>query len=532
MQITQSLSYSFSYYKETRTSQTDGADSPPAPPSAPPTQSLPDADAASVSHARRRQQRHRDDGDSEPHHRMVEGHVSRRMKESMDQPNVKDSKRAANGYDEDAAPSATANRILSFVRKGIANAATPEEKAEKLDKAREGIEKGFAEARDVLTEMGVLQGRVAENIDKTYKRVMKGLDKIAAGIKVAPPNVPTPPVSGGTTAPAPTENVKPPEPAPKVEAPKAEAPKPPPAAPAPAETPSKPVASPVVPKPPVISPPSLGPVGSYTGAAYEAGSLDLKIRTAEGDEVTIKIQESRGEGRDMYSDAYGNHDNALRFDGSSLKFSVKGNLNSDELKSIASLLGKVEKLSESFFGGNLQDAFKKANELGIDDDQLSAFSLDMSHVVAKREIAAYQSAADDDAPIGLARPLDQAIDATGALASTYQQAKTTGLFADPAKALGDMLESIGSAKGFFQDGNDFLLKIKDMLTRLAAPKAQAKGEMPGELPAPADKPKETQATDAPPKVAASVDAKPVPAAADKPATPVTTAAPTAEKLAA
>ena len=40
---------------------------------------------------------------------------------------------------------------------------------------RGGIDKGFAEARDILSSLKVLEGDIASNIDKTYELVQQGL---------------------------------------------------------------------------------------------------------------------------------------------------------------------------------------------------------------------------------------------------------------------------------------------------------------------------------------------------------------------
>lgn len=40
---------------------------------------------------------------------------------------------------------------------------------------RDGIDKGFAEARDILSGHQVLEGEIASNIDKTYELVQRGL---------------------------------------------------------------------------------------------------------------------------------------------------------------------------------------------------------------------------------------------------------------------------------------------------------------------------------------------------------------------
>ena len=44
-----------------------------------------------------------------------------------------------------------------------------------MSQAREGVEKGFAEARKILDGLGVLHGEVAADIDDTYQRIQDGL---------------------------------------------------------------------------------------------------------------------------------------------------------------------------------------------------------------------------------------------------------------------------------------------------------------------------------------------------------------------
>ncbi|MCL6484445.1 MAG: DUF5610 domain-containing protein, partial [Janthinobacterium lividum] len=50
-----------------------------------------------------------------------------------------------------------------------------------MDTISGGMEKGFKEARDILSGLNVLNGDLASNIDKTYELVQKGYaDFIAA----------------------------------------------------------------------------------------------------------------------------------------------------------------------------------------------------------------------------------------------------------------------------------------------------------------------------------------------------------------
>lgn len=84
---------------------------------------------------------------------------------------------------QDNTPEGTAGRIVSLAtafygaykeQKGTGD------EAETLDNflatIKNGIERGFAEAREILDSLKVLGGDVASNIDRTYDLVLQGLD--------------------------------------------------------------------------------------------------------------------------------------------------------------------------------------------------------------------------------------------------------------------------------------------------------------------------------------------------------------------
>lgn len=78
-------------------------------------------------------------------------------------------------------PEATAGRILEFVGSRIDRAADGEQRSALMEQARAGIERGFEEARDVLQGLGVLQGRIAEDVDRTYDLIQDGLKEMQGG---------------------------------------------------------------------------------------------------------------------------------------------------------------------------------------------------------------------------------------------------------------------------------------------------------------------------------------------------------------
>jgi len=88
----------------------------------------------------------------------------------------------------DVSPEATADRIVSLSTAffGQYKEQHPElDEQEALSKFTDiisgGIDKGFAEARDILEGLSVLEGDVATNIDKTYDLVQQGLKAFVEG---------------------------------------------------------------------------------------------------------------------------------------------------------------------------------------------------------------------------------------------------------------------------------------------------------------------------------------------------------------
>lgn len=84
----------------------------------------------------------------------------------------------------DTSPQATADRIVSFAtafyqKYSEQNPDMPEE--ERLDKflalVGGGVDKGFEDARSILDGLGVLNGKIAEDIDSTYSLIQDGFAK-------------------------------------------------------------------------------------------------------------------------------------------------------------------------------------------------------------------------------------------------------------------------------------------------------------------------------------------------------------------
>jgi len=88
------------------------------------------------------------------------------------------------GYEQglDVSPEATADRILSFstglfslYQQQHPNVSEQEQAEKFVDIISGGVDTGFSEAREILDGLGILEGDIAENIDKTYTLVQEGL---------------------------------------------------------------------------------------------------------------------------------------------------------------------------------------------------------------------------------------------------------------------------------------------------------------------------------------------------------------------
>jgi hypothetical protein len=88
------------------------------------------------------------------------------------------------GYDSgiDVTPEATADRIVSLSTALLSRfqSQRPDSETEAtinqfVDTIQEGIERGFSEAKEILSSLGVLQGELETNVEKTLELTIKGL---------------------------------------------------------------------------------------------------------------------------------------------------------------------------------------------------------------------------------------------------------------------------------------------------------------------------------------------------------------------
>lgn len=112
---------------------------------------------------------------------------------------------------------------------------------------------------------------------------------------------------------------------------------------------------------------------------------------AESDVITEQAEESQ-------PSTIINEQNAVFYQENSFSFSVKGELDEDELKAIGQLVADANELAEEFFNGDIETAFNQALELGFDEQELSSFALQLTKVENTQVIKAYETVShfDDD----------------------------------------------------------------------------------------------------------------------------------------
>jgi hypothetical protein len=248
---------------------------------------------------------------------------------------------ALDGKHEDFTPTKVAERVLGFIEGRLQSELAAGADSGKLQKlmsqAREGVEKGFAEARKILDGMGLLQGQVAADIDDTYQRIQQGLGDLDQ--RFAP--VPAP--SGGSVAVA----------------------------------------------------------AYSERFAAQAETFELSVTTREGDRLRISIAQASASWSQSSvaaaSDGKGSALIASHQSGSlqigAWQVQVDGELNDKERAALEKLFGQVQELSSKFYSGDLAGAFDRAMALELDGEQLASMSLHLTQTRVRQATDAYGAVA-------------------------------------------------------------------------------------------------------------------------------------------
>ncbi|WP_394558693.1 DUF5610 domain-containing protein [Aquipseudomonas alcaligenes] len=249
---------------------------------------------------------------------------------------------ALDGKREDFTPDKVADRIVGFIEQRLkseaAAGADPAKLESLLTQAREGVEKGFAEARKILDGMGVLKGKVADDIDATYDKIQSGLDGLQSDY--------------GKTAPSGSGN-------------------------------------------------SVAVAARSERFAAQAETFDMQVTTRDGDRLKISIASASASWSQSSVAAASNGSTSVASASSNSgsiqigawQVQVEGELDDEERSALEDLFKQVQDISSDFYSGNLEGAFDRAMQLNIDGSQLASMSLQLTQTSVRQATDTYGAVA-------------------------------------------------------------------------------------------------------------------------------------------
>lgn len=130
--------------------------------------------------------------------------------------------------------------------------------------------------------------------------------------------------------------------------------------------------------------------------ASEARLYTFELRTHDGDVVNVRSYADKGARVHGGRDTDGSTRQVDKAGMEDFSFSVEGNLDVDELRAINGLLAQINDVADTFFNGDVYDAFNKALDVGYDSEEIARFSLSLTQTGYRRVENAYGSVAKPD----------------------------------------------------------------------------------------------------------------------------------------
>jgi len=235
----------------------------------------------------------------------------------------------------DFTPEIVADRILSFISAAFSNidSTDKEGQRDKLEQARQGVEKGFNDAKEILEGLGVFKGDIADNANKTYDLLQQGLDKIAANIESGASIVEGLFGSGNQLA-------------------------------------------------------------TDKSTLFQQ-SFNFELTTKDGDKITININKLEASHESAFitesenQSQLGHSSTTLSQSGYSI--AIDGQLDDEEVAAIDKLLSEVTEVANNYFSGDTQAALDKVTSLGYNSSEIASYSLSMKEIQQTKATSTYQA---------------------------------------------------------------------------------------------------------------------------------------------
>lgn len=281
-----------------------------------------------------------------------------------------------------------ANTMLQHVQKGLdqlrTQGADEERIQQRLQAAKEGIAKGYAQAEQQLKDMGLLDDDLKADIAQGRSLIDAGLEAMATGAMAS---------KAGS---------------------------------------------------------------SYQQQSRQENTMSLELMTRDGDKISLNFTQS-GRSFSEVTQAGQQQVSLSGFEQNmDWQMDVVGRLDEGELGALSNLLQDVEKLSASFFSGDLGEALQQAMALGFDGDELASMSLNLRQESFSSVSRAYNSV-QPKLPTPQLESLSSPLLAyNDYYLSALEQAKS---FADPETLINDLVDQLfpdDHLKGIFQAYNQGL----------------------------------------------------------------------------
>ncbi|MFA3792796.1 DUF5610 domain-containing protein [Aliiglaciecola sp. SL4] len=112
---------------------------------------------------------------------------------------------------------------------------------------------------------------------------------------------------------------------------------------------------------------------------------------------------------------------------SNYSFSVTGELDESELESIGQLVSDANDLANTFFEGDIEQAFEQALEIGFDEQELAGFALQLTRQDQVEVVKAYESVSqyndDDSSQEPSSKPIERVSDYLQKMLNVFEQSQ-------------------------------------------------------------------------------------------------------------
>jgi hypothetical protein len=146
---------------------------------------------------------------------------------------------------------------------------------------------------------------------------------------------------------------------------------------------------------------------------------EFSVRTRDGDEVQIRFGLRESTSKDSFTSESGDTQTSLIYQQTTnFSLQVKGELDEDELKAIGDLVAQADDVANTFYRGDIEQAYNQALEMGYDNTELASFALQLTKVESSQKIQKYgevqqyseKPSADLKSPKAVAQYLNKVLD--------------------------------------------------------------------------------------------------------------------------